>query len=112
MDEVISVDVPIVLEGEPKKVLSEGGVIEHMLTTLTVITTPADIPPQITVDVSDLSVGDIIRVSDLPLPSGVTAGIDADSPVVLAAGAAPAEVEAVLEGEEAEDGEAESSDDE
>jgi large subunit ribosomal protein L25 len=112
MDEVISVDVPIVLEGEPKKVLSEGGVIEHMLTTLTVITTPADIPPQITVDVSDLSVGDIIRVSDLPLPSGVTAGIDADSPVVLAAGAAPAEVEAAVEGEEAEDGEAESSDDE
>jgi large subunit ribosomal protein L25 len=104
MDEQITVDVPIVLEGEPKQVLSEGGVIEHSLTALAVITTPRDIPPHLTVDISDLAIGDVVRVGDLTLPRGVTTDVDPDAPVVVAAGAEP-EIEeeaAEVEGEEGE----------
>ncbi|HKA05190.1 MAG TPA: 50S ribosomal protein L25 [Acidimicrobiales bacterium] len=102
MDEEITVDVPIVVEGEPKRVLSEGGVIEHPLATLSVITTPRDIPPHLTVDISGLAIGDVIRVGELTLPRGVTTDVDPDTPVVVAAGAAVELEEEVAEGEEGE----------
>jgi large subunit ribosomal protein L25 len=103
MDEKITVDVPVVLEGEAKQVQSEGGVIELALPTLAVVTTPRDIPPHITVDVSGLAIGDVVRVGDVALPAGVTAAVDADTPVVVAAGMAPEEV--TPEGEEGEEAE-------
>jgi large subunit ribosomal protein L25 len=105
MDEEITVDVPIILEGEPRRVLSDDGVIEHSLQTLSVVTTPADIPTHITVDITALAVGDVVRVGDLVLPRGVTAANDPDTPVVVAAGAAALE-EPEAEGEEGEEGEA------
>ena len=41
MDEAITVDVPIELEGEAKAVLAENGIIEQLMHTLAVDTTPA-----------------------------------------------------------------------
>jgi large subunit ribosomal protein L25 len=101
MDEEITVDVPIVLEGEAKRLLADNGVIEQALTTLAVLTTPADIPPQITIDITNLTVGDIVRVGDLVLPAGVTSALDPDTAVLIAAGSAELEEEAVeaVEGE-------------
>jgi len=99
MDEQITVDVPIVLEGEARQVLADDGMLEHSLQTLSVITTPAEIPTHITVDVSGLSIGDVVRVGDLVLPSGVSAAADPDTAVVVAAGAGALEV---AEAEEAE----------
>jgi len=101
MDEEITVDVPIVLEGEAKRLLADNGVIEQALTTLAVLTTPADIPPQITIDITNLTVGDIVRVGDLVLPAGVTSELDPDTAVLIAAGSAELEEEAVeaVEGE-------------
>jgi large subunit ribosomal protein L25 len=106
MDEQITVDVPIVLEGEPKQVLSEDGVIEHPLSALAVITTPRDIPTHLTVDISGLAIGDVIRVGDLTLPAGVRTDVDPEAPVVVAAGAAiePEPEVAEGEGEEGEGG--------
>jgi large subunit ribosomal protein L25 len=105
MDEEITVDVPIVLEGEPRQVLADDGVIEHSLQSLSVVTTPADIPTHILVDVSQLTIGDVVRVGDLVLPSGVTAAVDPDTPVVVAAGAAVEPEPEVAEGEEGAEGE-------
>lgn len=100
MDEVITVDVPIVLEGEAKRLQQDGGVIEQALTSLAVITTPATIPPQITIDISNLAVGDIVRVGDLVLPAGVTSDLDPETAVLIAAGSAALEAEvAAAEGE-------------
>jgi large subunit ribosomal protein L25 len=104
MDEEITVEVPIILEGEARRVLSDGGVIEHSLQSLSVVTTPADIPTHITVDISGLAVGDVVRVGDLALPRGVTIVVDPDTPVVVAAGA-PAEPEPEVEGEGEGEGE-------
>jgi large subunit ribosomal protein L25 len=105
MDEEITVDVPIILEGEPRRVLSDDGVIEHSLQTLSVVTTPADIPTHITVDISALAVGDVVRVGDLVLPRGVTAANDPDTPVVVAAGAAVEQEPVAEEGEDGAEGE-------
>ncbi len=81
-DEFITSEVPIVITGEARDVHHEGGIVEQQLFNLTVRAVPADIPPVITVDVSGLGVGSVIRVADLPLPPRVTAEIDGDTVVV------------------------------
>src|SRR5262249_3287635 len=83
-DEVISADVPIVLVGEAKSVEQEQGIVEQQLTSLAVNATPDRIPPHFEVDISGLTVGEAVRVSDLALPSGVTTDVSPDEPVVLA----------------------------
>ena len=57
-DEVISADVPIVLVGEAKAVEQEQGMVEQLLTSLTVNATPGRIPSNLEVDISGLTVGD------------------------------------------------------
>jgi large subunit ribosomal protein L25 len=83
-DEVIAADVPIVLVGEATKVEQEKGLVEQQLTSLAVNATPDRIPPHLEVDISDLSVGDSVRVGDIRLPSGVTTDVNPDEPVALA----------------------------
>src|SRR5262249_31710783 len=97
-----AVEVRTAPEAGAGQVLAEAGVREPWLQTLSVVTPPADIPTHITVDVTTLTVGDVVRVGDLVLPRGVTAAIDADTPVVVAAGAAALEVPEAAEGEEGE----------
>jgi large subunit ribosomal protein L25 len=81
-DQVLTVDVPVNLTGEATQVLSNEGVVDHMLYTLSITAKPADIPNEFVVDISDLALGDVIRVSDLALPPGVTTTVDLDEPVV------------------------------
>lgn len=109
-DEVISADVPIILTGEAKAVEQEQGMVEQQLTSLTVNATPARIPNSIEVDISDLKVGEGIRVADLPLPSGVTTDAPDDEIVVIASvSTVAAEVAEVAEAAEAEGAEAETA---
>jgi large subunit ribosomal protein L25 len=98
--EILSADVPVVLVGEAKAVETGGGVIEHPLQSLTINAMPGDIPNSIEVDITDLAIGDTIRVGDLPLPAGVTTDVDPDESVVVAA---LSEVNAEVEGLEAEE---------
>jgi len=83
-DQVVSADVPITLVGEAKQVESERGLIEHQLTSLSIHAKPSDIPNAIEIDVTDMAVGDTIRVGDLKLPSGVITEVDPEDPVVMA----------------------------
>ena len=84
-DEVVSADVPINLVGEARKVGQGDGRIEQQLTSLTVHATPTDIPSHVEVDISEMDIGDTIRVSDITLPAGVTTEVDPEEPVVIAA---------------------------
>lgn len=81
-DAAITVDVPIVLDGEAEEVAREGGTVDHVLFSLTVSAKPADIPNEILVDISGLTMGDTIRVADLALPSGVATDVDGEEAVV------------------------------
>ena len=100
-DEVISAEVPIVLIGEARSVEQEQGLVEHLLTSLTVNAIPSLIPPHLEVDISELSIGDSVRVSDLTLPEGVSTDLNPDELVVLAS-MTRAAVEEEPAGEEAE----------
>lgn len=83
-DEIISVEVPIVLTGVAEEVRRETGTVDQILFDLTVSATPGTIPNEFVIDISDMVIGDSVRVGDLPLPSGVTTEVDADEPVAVA----------------------------
>jgi large subunit ribosomal protein L25 len=103
-DEVVSAEVPISLTGTATQVEMARGVLEHTLSSLTVRTTPAKIPTEIQVDVSDLDIGGSVRVRDLVLPEGVTTDADPDETVVIAVVTRAAEAAApAAEGEGAEE---------
>jgi large subunit ribosomal protein L25 len=102
-DKPVQAEVPIVLEGEPEKVLQERGVVEQILHALTIHAKPAAIPGQIGVDVSELEIGDTITVADLVLPAGVTTDVDLEQAVA----SAQVTREAVAEAAEGEEGEEE-----
>ena len=102
LNEEITMDVPVVLEGEAREVLAEGGLLEHHLTLLPVTTTPRNIPNELVLDVSGLSIGESLRVSDIKLPAGVSTAMDPDTIVVGATVTRAAVAEETEEGEEAE----------
>ena len=83
-NEAIQVDVPIVLDGEATAVMRENGMIEQVLNTLTVSTTPRNIPNEFTLDISGMAIGDSLRVADLTLPEGVTTDVDPEEAVATA----------------------------
>ena len=96
-DEVVTADVPIHLVGEAKAVQADGGVVENPLTSLTVQATPALIPTVIEVDITDLAIGDAVRVGDLKIPSGVSTDVDPDETVVIAQGQQVSELDLIPE---------------
>ncbi len=63
-------NIPVHLVGTPVGV-REGGILEHLLYSLEVECLPKDIPEEISVDVSQLAIGDSIHVEELEVPPAV-----------------------------------------
>jgi large subunit ribosomal protein L25 len=80
-DVAIHVDVPIHIAGESPGV-KEGGVIEHHLWLVKVECLPGNVPERLDADVSELVIGDHLRVGDLRLPEGVTILTDLEEMVL------------------------------
>jgi large subunit ribosomal protein L25 len=80
-DVKVTVDVPVVLAGEAPGV-TEGGVADQSLHTVQLEVLPLEVPDQLVLDVSDMQIGDVKRVADLPLPEGVQLSADPDAPIV------------------------------
>lgn len=83
-DQMIEVEVPVVLEGEARNVTMYDGMIDQSMYTMTVSVRPADAPEQIVVDVTDLELGETIKVSDLALPAGAVSAMDPEETVAIA----------------------------
>lgn len=64
MAEEMDVQVPVRIEGEAIGV-KEGGVLQQPIFELQVRAKPADIPEEITVDVTNLNIGDSLAVQDI-----------------------------------------------
>jgi large subunit ribosomal protein L25 len=69
--QMITVNVPVVETGEAAGV-KEGGVVEHHLREVAVECYPQDVPDQIEIDITEIELGDMVHVSDLVAPEGVT----------------------------------------
>ncbi|MEQ8800674.1 50S ribosomal protein L25/general stress protein Ctc [Haliea sp.] len=70
----IKVHVPIHFLNEKTchGVKVQGGMIQHQATDIEVLCLPTDIPEFIEVDMADVKTGEIIHLSDIVLPKGVT----------------------------------------
>ena len=125
MDKLITVTVSVVARGEPKGVKQQGGVLDIVHRQIELECLPADIPEHIEVDVSDMMVGQSVRVRDVATNAKWKAVSDPDmmlmhviipkveevpaTPEAAAAAAAagPAEPEVIKKGKKEEEGEAE-----
>src|SRR5205807_2901873 len=106
MDQMIQAEVPLEPTGTAVGVKTFGGLLEQSLRALAIECLPGDLPDRITVDVSQLNIGDSIHVRDIQLPSGVAAKVQPDltafsvvAPVVEEERVAP-EAEAAVAGPE------------
>lgn len=106
-NEPVAVEVPIRIIGEAKEVENNRGIAEQSMTSITVMTKPADIPSHFEVDITDLTVGTSITVAELVLPEGVTTDIDPESAIVSGVAtrfSAESEEGEAVEGEEGAEG--------
>jgi large subunit ribosomal protein L25 len=97
-DEVISAEIPINLVGEPIEVQHGDGIVDQQLFALAIKAKPADIPPSVDIDISGLTIGASLHVSDITVPKGVE--LETDPAATVVAGQPP-RVQATAE-EEAE----------
>jgi len=65
MDKTITVTVPVVLKGEPKGVKQQGGIVDFVHRDIEIEVLPADIPENITIDISELMLHEGVRVRDV-----------------------------------------------
>lgn len=95
-DQTVAADVSIGLVGEAIEVNHADGIVDQQLFTLPVKAKPGQIPPHLEADISGLTVGSAVRVSDLALPDGVTTELDPETVVALGV---PPRVQAAEAGE-------------
>jgi large subunit ribosomal protein L25 len=68
--ETITIDVPLEFIGKPVGI-SKGGILEILLHELTIECLPSEIPDKITVNISNLDMGDVLHVKDIKVPKGI-----------------------------------------
>ena len=112
----LRVSVPVHVAGEAKGVKQQGGVLDVVTRAIEIECVPSDIPDEFSVDVTELTIGTNIRVSDLNVKEGIrvltapdaviahVVGIKEEAAPAEAAPAAPAEPEVVKKGKKEEEG--------
>jgi large subunit ribosomal protein L25 len=78
----IEAEIPVHVVGTPKG-LEKGGTLEITMPTITVKAPPAKLPEHIEIDVSDLDLGDVIYVKDIPVPEGTKIVDNPDEVVIV-----------------------------
>jgi large subunit ribosomal protein L25 len=82
LSEEITVSVPVRLEGTAKSVVANGGLVDAAVESIELRCTPANMPNEIVIDVTDMTIDTVIHLADVVLPAGTTATGDPDSLVV------------------------------
>jgi large subunit ribosomal protein L25 len=117
LDQPIHATVPLHIHGEPAGV-KEGGVLSQVTTEVNVEALPMEVPEHLEADVSEMQIGDTLRLAAVTPPEGVTLLDDLEETVIATVtqpmreeepepveGEEGAEGEAAAEGEEAAEGE-------
>lgn len=92
--ETLHVKIPVRLTGTPVGVHTDGGILDHVLYDLDVECLPGNIPDGVEIDVSNLGLGESVRVADIPAREGVKFLQDGDLPIASVVGSARGESEA------------------
>src|SRR5215212_8950900 len=83
--EKVTVDVPLVFVGTPAGA-REGGILDQIMHQLTILVDPSVMPNHLDVDVSGLTIGHSLHVSDIQVPAGVEV-LDEEDATVCTLGA-------------------------
>lgn len=94
----VDLEVPLHLVGTPVGVRVGGGLLEHLVHSVSIRCIPSLIPDAAELDVSELELGAVLHVSDLRLPEGVQILSDPSLPVCTVAGTRAGASEAGSEG--------------
>jgi large subunit ribosomal protein L25 len=112
LDQPIHATVPLHIHGEPVGV-KEGGVLSQVTTEVNVEALPMEVPEHLEADVSEMAIGDTLRLSAVTPPEGVTLLDDLEETVIATVTQPmreeepePVEGEEAVEGEEGAEGEA------
>ncbi len=81
--ETVTVSVPLRFVGTPEGVKSGGGILEEVVHQLAIECDPANIPDHIDVDVTSLTIGHSLHVSDVKLPDGVELADDPEMTIAV-----------------------------
>ena len=82
MDKAIIVTVPVTLRGEAAGVKQQGGLLDFVTREFQIECMPAEIPEHVDIDVSDLMIGDGVRVRDVAEGADWTPVSDRDTLLV------------------------------
>jgi large subunit ribosomal protein L25 len=100
LDVAIQAEVAIEYVGTPVGVTDDAGIVDTIENTVMIEALPTAIPSSIPLDISELSIGDSLKIEDLPVVEGVTYVDDPDRPLVTVAAPRIEEEPVALEGEE------------
>jgi large subunit ribosomal protein L25 len=107
LDQPIQASVSVHLTGgELAPGVKEGGVMSQPLREIQVEALPLEVPEHIDLDVSQMAMGDTLRIGDIAVPEGVTL-LDDPETVVATVTAPTREIEVEVEEVEGEEGEGE-----
>lgn len=84
MEKEVETSVPVVILNEEESigVKDEGGVVQHGLRELHISCLPMDIPENVTYDIKELSMGHVVKVSEIVVREGIKILNDPDEVVV------------------------------
>jgi large subunit ribosomal protein L25 len=82
LSEEIVMAVPVHLKGTAKAVVQEGGLVDPTVDRIEVRAAANNIPNEIVIDVTDMTMNDVIRLGDIKLPAGVKAVAEPDLVIV------------------------------
>ena len=94
MDRTLAVDVPVLFTGNPVGV-EDGGELQQLKRDVRVSGLPSDLPESIEIDISNLKIGDSLKVSDLVVGDAVHL-LDNDDVAIVAV--VPTRVSLMTEG--------------
>jgi len=100
MDTKVIVKVPIIIVGQSVGVKDEGGVLNQNMTEVEIECLPKDIPQNIEADISDLAIGDTLRLENITISDNLA--LVGDLEMLIASVVAPAkqEEEEIIESED------------
>jgi large subunit ribosomal protein L25 len=84
MQHEVTIEVPIVILNEEKAygIKEEGGVLQHGIREIEISCLPKDIPEHIEIDIINLKIGSIIKISDIKVPENIKVLSDPDEMVL------------------------------
>jgi large subunit ribosomal protein L25 len=83
MDELLTLEVPLLLKGKPVGVVEEGGTLDQYVKVLKIQCLPDAIPDHIEADVASLKKDVKFCLKDVPLPAGVKVTQDPELVVAI-----------------------------